>query len=132
MAIGSLANQTPAVDDPSSGTEWEMKMAFLVSGGPRLGGRMDGVGEARLWIEDVGLDGTCYRLHVGFAEPRGYGDRCYQIQITPESFKTLAEAMIRRDRDEAIKAFGAALQMNPAEPKGRYWSPEIEAEPKAA
>ena len=109
-------------------------MALVVSGGPHLGGSMSGVGEAHLWVEDVGLDGTpYYRLNISFREARGYGDRDYKIRINHDSFKALAEAMIRANREEAIRAFGAALQVNvAAQPTDRYWSPATTAEPKAA
>jgi hypothetical protein len=65
-----------------------------------------------------------YTLWLSFNAPRGYGDSSFELNIQPESFEHLALAMIRTDRDTAIKAFGAALQ---AEPKpiaeGQRWSP---------
>jgi hypothetical protein len=106
-------------------------MTLIVSAGPCLSGAMDTIGRAGLWVEDIGLDGICRRLKIDFVEPRGYGDRRYRIQVNADSFKALAEAMIRADREQAIRAFGAALQTDP-QMSERHWVPESEPESKAA
>lgn len=38
----------------------------------------------------------------------------FEVQITSAGFKDLAQAMMRADPEEAIKAFGAAMQGVPA------------------
>ena len=101
-------------------------MTFIVRGGPSVGaGWMHQFGTAGLTIENVGLNCDSYKLSLGFAEPRGYGDRCYEIEIKPEGFRDFAAAMIRTDRESAIKAFGAALQTDVSEriERDRIWRP---------
>ena len=68
------------------------------------------IGSAGISVQSVGIDHEAYRLWVGFDDLRGYGKSNYDLEIEPESFRTLSEAMIRANRKEAIKAFGAALQ----------------------
>src|SRR5271156_1233888 len=90
------------------------------------------IGTAGVIVENNGLDGNHFRLWLTFGEARGFGNSHYRMEIEPESFRALALAMIRADRDEAIKAFGAALQAKPVPiERNHQWSP-LWAEEKAA
>jgi hypothetical protein len=55
----------------------------------------------------VALWGT---VRLAFVTPRGTGNSYYRLVVNPEDFVTLAQAMLHADPEEAIKAFGAALQ----------------------
>jgi hypothetical protein len=43
-------------------------------------------------------------------EPRGFGQSRHEIRIEPDCFAALAQAMMYANPEEAIKAFGRALQ----------------------
>lgn len=88
-------------------------MAFVVTAGPLCPTIFQGmteIGRAGLWVKNIGHNCNWHRLTLEFQEPRGKGARGYDVEIQRNSFKDLAEAMIRTDREAAIKAFGAALQ----------------------
>lgn len=110
-------------------------MPFVVKAGPMEPDHFHGmneIGHAGLIVENLGHEGDWNQLSLRFTEPRGYGKRCFNIEVGWDEFKNLAEAMIRTDRTAAIKAFGAALQMDASEriERGRAWRPEYR--PKAA
>lgn len=99
-------------------------MTFAVHAGPVMGWSTTQIGEAGLYVDNIGHNCDYYRLSLAFCDPRGTGKRRYTIEIEPGDFKALAVAMIQTDRDAAIKAFGAALQADsvPIEQHKR-WSP---------
>jgi hypothetical protein len=74
--------------------------------------------DAGLWVEH-------YAVIVGLSDPRGTGDSVYKAKIRPSSFAALAQAMMHAAPEEAIKAFGAALQAGTPEPVpfGKSWVP---------
>jgi hypothetical protein len=97
-------------------------MAFVVYAGPSSG-RSQKINEAGLKVESIGPQGPPYHHYTLFlcfgeekfgkqkrVEDRKY--RGYEIRIEPSSFRDLAEGMIRADREAALKAFGAALQVD--------------------
>jgi hypothetical protein len=89
-------------------------MSFTVCAGPRNPTNFtqtEKIGTAELYVRNNDFSTLNHlTLSLDFSEPRGTGNRDYQIQIKPDSFKSLAEGMILADREMAIKAFGAALQ----------------------
>ena len=107
-------------------------MAFVVTAGPFRPNHIRGMTElglADLVVENVGANSDRHKLSLGFVEPRGTGDRRYEIEIERAAFRNLAEAMIRTDREAALKAFGAALQANIFERIDRQngWRPPTQA-----
>jgi hypothetical protein len=53
------------------------------------------------------------RVEIIFGEPRGYGERGFELRVQPTDFEPLAKAMMHANSEMAIKAFGAALQIGP-------------------
>jgi hypothetical protein len=99
-------------------------MTFAVQAGPVMGFGTKQIADAGLYVENVGHNCDWYQLSLSFCDPRGTGNRRYIIEIDPSDFKALAVAMMRANRDEAIKAFGAALQAEPVPIEQRHrWSP---------
>jgi hypothetical protein len=99
-------------------------MKFAVHAGPSQGWQREEIASAGLFVENGGHNCDHYRLSMSFDDPRAAGKREYTLRIDPDTFKALAIAMIRTDRDEAIKAFGAALQADPVPiEQHKRWSP---------
>jgi hypothetical protein len=89
--------------------------------------RPQDLGDAVVWV-----DSETQRLGIAFHALRGTGKSHYDMYVEPVSFRDLAEAMVRADREEAIKAFGAVLQMGPLEaPESGNWVARS-SKPKAA
>ena len=88
------------------------------------------LGTAFICVTSRGEQSETHLLKIGFETERGTGKSEYDLYIESSSFRDLAEGMIRADRKEAIKAFGAALQMDIPEPMkwGRGWVPPKEPE----
>lgn len=92
--------------------------------GRATGSRGDqSLGDAVVVVESRGENSKNHLLWIGFHAERGTGKSDYDMLIEPSSFRGLAEAMIRANREEAIKAFGTALQLDSPEPMefGRGW-----------
>lgn len=62
----------------------------------------------------------CVKLR--FNEPRGFGLSVFTSTIGTDSFTKVARAMLHANPEEAIKAFGAALQEGIPEKRDR-WTP---------
>jgi hypothetical protein len=92
-------------------------MAFVVYAGPSSAAYLKEIRNAELRVESIEeVPPYHYTLKFRFAEQK-FGDqsdsyRAYEIRIEPSSFRDLAEGMIRADREAALKAFGAALQVD--------------------
>jgi hypothetical protein len=62
-----------------------------------------GVANVRVW--------ATARMEIRFAERRGVGERYYELNVKPSDFEELAKAMMYANSEQAIKAFGAALEL---------------------
>ena len=76
-------------------------------------------------IAKAGVAAQHGNMEIGFTTPRGTGKSCYNLIVEPEDFTKLARAMLQANPEEAIKAFGTALQEGIPEParNGKYWIP---------
>jgi hypothetical protein len=111
-------------------------MAFVVYAGPVMSGYPKEIGNAELRVEsNQQVPPHHYTLFLRFVEER-FGEqkrfedqkyRAYEIRIEPSSFQHLAEGMIRADREAALKAFGAALQVDTTKQRS-VWFPEQRAD----
>jgi hypothetical protein len=63
-------------------------------------------------------------IELIFKDERGFGKSQFQVSIKPESFAVIARAMMHANSEEAIKAFGAALQAGIPE-ETRVWVPSM-------
>jgi hypothetical protein len=87
--------------------------------GAKSYGRNRLVDQARISVED-GLVGLTFT-----SNPEGANDSRFQASVAPDSFRDMAEAMMRANPTEAIKAFGAALEAGIPEPR-KVWFPGID------
>jgi len=82
------------------------------------------IGTAGVYVNNCGLDCDYFRLSLAFSDERGFGRSTYSLHIDPDGFEALAVAMMRTNRDAAIKAIGVALQADPVPIKRQErWSP---------
>jgi len=119
----SLANHGLGVDDPPVAREVVMSIevyrhphsdSVYPPSRPR-----PAIGEA--WL----LAKSC-QVCLGFRTNRdGYRQSDFMVVIRPESFKELAQAMVRADDYAAIHAFADALKDLPVKPLNfEHWQPE--------
>jgi hypothetical protein len=75
-----------------------------------INSRPEKIGEAdvRVWADR--------KMELVFTEPRAAGERVYELIVTPKDFTELTQAMMYADSEQAIKAFGAALQLGHISP----------------
>jgi hypothetical protein len=87
--------------------------------GARLSGPRKMIDKARIRVE-FGAVGLIFT-----SNPSGINDSLFELYVHPDSFKDMAEAMMRANASEAIKAFGAALEAGIPEPR-EVWYPGID------
>jgi hypothetical protein len=62
------------------------------------------------YIDNASLNAEHGQADLRFYEERGFGESEYRLDIGPEHFRDLIEAMLLANADEAIKAIGSVLK----------------------